>query len=333
MRLDMHCHTKEGSLDGKLPLKDYVLRLKELGYDGMLLTDHNSYKAYRYYLRNSKDEEFRDFTILKGIEYDTCDAGHILVVMPENFHLPILELRGLPVRLLIEIVHTFHGILGPAHPTGEKYLGITNCKHYRKHPNVLKEFDFIETYNSCVSPEANRDAAALALAYQLPGTGGSDAHKLDCVGLAWTELGETVRTESELIAYIKGQPVISCGGEHYPGTTRDHFGILYDILLRVFAVYSKMGNFHRRKKREEEIEALLTASSNFIQRIQELSLMEITEVIPHLIRNRRRRRRIRRKLHLQYGSKKSSRKKSGKPRRKFRQSIPTDDLSQKQDAS
>ena len=31
--------------------------------------------------------------MLKGIEYDTIDAGHILVIMPENVKLKILELR------------------------------------------------------------------------------------------------------------------------------------------------------------------------------------------------------------------------------------------------
>ena len=47
MNLDMHCHTKEGSLDGKVSIEDYITRLEELGYDGMLVTDHNSYNGYR----------------------------------------------------------------------------------------------------------------------------------------------------------------------------------------------------------------------------------------------------------------------------------------------
>ena len=42
----------------------------------------------------------------------------------ENVNLKILELRGLPVHLLIDIVHKNGGILGPAHPCGEKYLSI-----------------------------------------------------------------------------------------------------------------------------------------------------------------------------------------------------------------
>ena len=33
MKFDMHCHTKEGSLDGKVSIEEYIVRLKELGYD------------------------------------------------------------------------------------------------------------------------------------------------------------------------------------------------------------------------------------------------------------------------------------------------------------
>ncbi|MCD8151294.1 MAG: PHP domain-containing protein [Clostridiales bacterium] len=280
MRFDMHCHTKEGSPDGKITLKEYVQRLKELGYDGMMITDHNSYKAYRYYLKNKKDPVFENFTILKGIEYDTCDAGHILVVMPESVRMPILELRGLPVKLLIEIVHAFHGILGPAHPTGEKYLSITNFKIYHRNPDILKEFDFMETYNSCISPEANRYAKELAKQYDLPGTGGSDAHKIDCVGLAFTDFTQPIRTESDLIRYFSAEqlseiPALTSGGRHYPGTTRDHLGMAYDLLLKLYYVYSKAGNFFKRSKLEVEVVYLLSVSDTLFQRIRSLDFLNM----------------------------------------------------------
>ena len=32
MHFDLHCHTKEGSLDGKATLREYALLLKEKGY-------------------------------------------------------------------------------------------------------------------------------------------------------------------------------------------------------------------------------------------------------------------------------------------------------------
>ena len=116
MKFDMHCHTKEGSLDGKVPVEEYIALLKKKGYDGMLVSDHNSYDGYRFWKRNVDKGRIGDFVVLKGIEYDTIDAGHILVIMPESVHLRILELRGLPVKLLIDIVHRGGGILGPAHP-------------------------------------------------------------------------------------------------------------------------------------------------------------------------------------------------------------------------
>ena len=50
MKMDMHCHTKEGSLDAFATMEEYVSRLMELGYDGMMITDHNSYRGYDNWL-------------------------------------------------------------------------------------------------------------------------------------------------------------------------------------------------------------------------------------------------------------------------------------------
>ena len=47
MKLDMHCHTKEGSIDAKVPIQEYITKLVKEGFDGMLVTDHNSYDGYR----------------------------------------------------------------------------------------------------------------------------------------------------------------------------------------------------------------------------------------------------------------------------------------------
>ena len=49
VKFDMHCHTKEGSIDGQVPIEETICLLKEKGYDGMLITDHNSYGAYRHW--------------------------------------------------------------------------------------------------------------------------------------------------------------------------------------------------------------------------------------------------------------------------------------------
>ena len=52
MKLDMHCHVKEGSIDSKVSLDEYITKLKENGFDGMLITDHDTYKGYRHWKYN-----------------------------------------------------------------------------------------------------------------------------------------------------------------------------------------------------------------------------------------------------------------------------------------
>lgn len=258
MRFDMHCHTKEGSLDGKVSIEDFIGILQKKGFRGMLVSDHNSYKGYRFWKNNLKGRKFQDFVVLKGIEYDTIDAGHILVIMPENVKLRILELRGLPVQFLIDIVHGSGGILGPAHPCGEKYLSITNTRKHRNQLAVMDKFDFIEGFNSCENPESNKKAQEIAKQYQKPVFGGSDAHKEDCIGLGFTEFAENITCESDLIALMKkkGREASSCGGTYYEHTTKNKIGKVNNVLVQGFWFYNHLAGMWRFHKRRLELKRM-----------------------------------------------------------------------------
>ena len=52
----MHCHTAEGSIDARVGIVDYVTELINKGVDGMLVTDHNSYRGYEYWQRIKGDK-------------------------------------------------------------------------------------------------------------------------------------------------------------------------------------------------------------------------------------------------------------------------------------
>ena len=80
MKLDMHCHVREGSVDSRVSLDEYITTLKEKGFDGMLITDHDTYHGYRHWKYHMKGKVHEDFVVLKGIEYDTLDAGHIICI-------------------------------------------------------------------------------------------------------------------------------------------------------------------------------------------------------------------------------------------------------------
>lgn len=249
MKFDMHCHTKEGSLDGKIPISEYIQILRSKGFNGMLVTDHDSYNGFRNY-RDHLKGQIGDFVVLKGIEYDTIDAGHILVILPENIKLLLMECRGLPVKILQDVVHRHGGILGPAHPCGERHLSITRTRAYKKNPDIMKDFDFLEGFNSCESQDSNMEARRLAFQYNLPIFGGSDSHHADCVGTAYTEIKSEISTESELIQYIKEKKETGYGGEYYQGTVKGRIGILNHVLVEAFWFYNHFASIYRSHKRK-----------------------------------------------------------------------------------
>lgn len=214
MRFDLHCHTKNGSLDGKIDIEDYIRILRRKGFQGMLVTDHNTYNGYRAWKKlHARTNKYDDFVVLKGIEYDTIDAGHIIVVMPDGIKLRILEVRGLPVQLLVKVVHRYGGILGPAHPYGAKFLSAMCSKKLERSKDLIYKFDFVEAFNTCELPESNVKARALANNYQKPAFGGSDSHKEMYVGTAYTDIDYDIRNCNDFIYAVKNGYVLGCGGK------------------------------------------------------------------------------------------------------------------------
>lgn len=254
----MHCHVKEGSPDSKVSVADAVSILHKKGFSGMLLTDHDSYKGYRAWKSEYKDQCPGDFTVLRGVEYDTIDAGHFLVIMPSNVNLKILELRGLPVYILIDIVHKNGGILGPAHPFGERYLSIFRTGIYKYHRHISKQFDFIEGFNACIDQTANDEAMEVAKEYGNAVFGGSDFHKEDCVGMGYTEFPDdvSITCEEDLIRYVKKSGQTRCGGERYTKTTKDKIGKFNHLLVQGFWFYNKGLGVARKHKRVKELKNL-----------------------------------------------------------------------------
>lgn len=210
MKFDLHCHTKEGSIDSKVSIERYIKLLKDRGFDGFMITDHNSYKACHVWDRMKKRPEFSDFTVLCGVEYDTKDAGHILVIMPDHLYLPILNIRGMTLKRLLKIVHRFGGILGPAHPFGVRSSSAMYFKNMKM--DLLERFDFIETFNTCESARSNELAQQLAEKYGLPSFAGSDAHEERYVGMAATIIDGEITCNNDLIHAVKSGHAISAGG-------------------------------------------------------------------------------------------------------------------------
>ena len=221
MKFDMHCHTKEGSLDSKVPVEMYARRFMILGYDGFMIADHNSYRGCKAWDRIHDKREYEDLTVIRGLEYDTKDAGHILVIMPDDIYLPIFKSRGMRCKRLIYLVHLFGGICGPAHPYGARASSMMSLG--KIDPKILRNMDFIEVFNTCESPISNEMAAHLAKKYRLPGIGGSDAHSPRYIGMAQTEIHHHIRCNNDLIRAIKRHVTTEVHGDERVQTRKGKY--------------------------------------------------------------------------------------------------------------
>ncbi|NLD18873.1 MAG: PHP domain-containing protein [Clostridiales bacterium] len=201
MKFDLHCHTKEGSIDSRVSVREYAGKFMMLGYDGFMISDHNSYRGCKSWDKIKDEPQYENFTVIRGIEYDTKDAGHVLVIMPDGLYLNVFRLRGMRCKKLIKTVHEFGGILGLAHPFGVKTSSAMGFKLMNM--DLIKHFDFIETFNYCEFPRSNELAEQLAHKFDMPAFGGSDAHTSMYIGMASTIIDAHIKCNNDFIAAVK----------------------------------------------------------------------------------------------------------------------------------
>lgn len=214
LKFDMHCHTRYGSIDAKVRISEYVKMLSAKGYDGMLVTDHDSYRGYNRWKSENPDIKFR---VIRGVEYDTRDAGHFIVILPDGVHLKALTMRGMKVEKLINLVHQVGGIVGPAHPFGTRSSSAMLFKTLKRNRTLVKEFDFIEGFNACETETANDFSQILAKDFHKPTFGGSDSHDYEYVGMGYTLFSDDICCCDDLISAVhkaseSKDNSISCGG-------------------------------------------------------------------------------------------------------------------------
>ena len=251
MKFDLHCHTKEGSLDSKVSILKYISEYRKLGYDGFMISDHNTYKGCKAWDKIKSmpelQEDLANFTVIRGIEYDTKDAGHVLIVMPDDLYIRLFHIRGMRLRKLIYVVHSCGGVVGLAHPFGaasSSAMGFTIMNH-----DLIDELDFIEVFNTCEAPVSNELACELAEKYGLPGTAGTDAHRAEYIGMACTEIDAEIRCNNDFINAIIGGARIEASGtereETRSGKAKEHWtGVLgYKFYNRGIA---KFRSAHRK---------------------------------------------------------------------------------------
>ncbi|HIY22421.1 MAG TPA: PHP domain-containing protein [Candidatus Flavonifractor merdigallinarum] len=191
MFLDIHLHESTYSPDGRMTLAELVEEARQVGLDGVCITDHDSMGLAEYASRYAREV---DYPIFVGAEYYSRE-GDILVfgidALPE-------ELR-LPAQDIIDYVNERGGACIAAHPFRNNNRGL------EEHLLTVRGLTGIEVLNGSTSPEANRKALQYAQRLGIQGVGASDAHNVIQLGRYATWLPQPVGTMEEFVAALRAQ--------------------------------------------------------------------------------------------------------------------------------
>jgi predicted metal-dependent phosphoesterase TrpH len=194
MRIDLHTHTSPRSACSYLDPHELIQVARRLNLDGICLTEHQVTWPID---EVDKLAQQGGIKIFRGNEF-TTNQGDILVF---GFYEDIKEL--MIVQELREKVSAAGGFMIAAHPfRGFKTFGIGQlqmtvdqaCKR-----KVLQFIDAIEVGNGKLSPDENDMARKVSEKLGIPGTGGSDAHRIDDVGKWLTVFDKEIQDENQLV--------------------------------------------------------------------------------------------------------------------------------------
>ena len=197
--IDLHVHTSEASPCSSAPLGDLVTEARRIGLNGICLTDHNHVWDPE---RVAALRQRHDFLILRGNEI-TTDQGDMLVFGFDEDIKGITRLDELRRKVLktggfIIAAHPFRGFL----TFGIGELGLTPEKAMER--PLFQHVDAVEVLNSKVADRENGFSSQVAAGLGLPGTGGSDAHEVEEVGVYATRFTDTITNEEDLVKALKG---------------------------------------------------------------------------------------------------------------------------------
>jgi predicted metal-dependent phosphoesterase TrpH len=187
LRLDLHVHS-EHSPDSQLSVSEIAHAIAEAGLNGFALTDHQSVAGHAEFarIRNVHPR----LLVLPGVEVSARE-GHLLL-----YGVSEAPARDLPIAEVVEWAHARGGVAVLAHP----FRWVHGAG---RRAATTERLEGLEVRNGGTSRRANGRAEEIATSRRVAMTGGSDAHRREDVGRAYTEFPEGAEGEAELLECLR----------------------------------------------------------------------------------------------------------------------------------
>lgn len=212
-RIETHMHTKETSGCAKSTACEMVNKYKQLGYDGVIITDHflngntvvDRSQAWEKQIedfckgyKSAKNEGDRiGMDVYFGFEYTFYGTDLLTYGISAEWLKEHPEIMDMPAYEYIQFIKENGGMVIQAHPFRD-YDYINTIRLFPKY------IDGIEAVNT-----AHRDKRLNELAkyisefYDLPMTSGSDSHSVDGIGGGGMEFEVKIKSIEDFIRLVK----------------------------------------------------------------------------------------------------------------------------------
>jgi predicted metal-dependent phosphoesterase TrpH len=187
IQADLHVHTVYSS-DAVIQPKTLVDQLAANSFiKAAAVTDHDSVRGCRATVELAS--VYPDILIIPGVEIST-QYGDIVIL--GTYELPP---RPWVPEVLVDYAKSIGGVSIVAHPYREYGMG-DKARNYK--------VDAIEVLNGGSTVGANSEAKELAKSMGLPGTAGSDAHRLSELFSVYSRIDASLNVDEVLKAIKKG---------------------------------------------------------------------------------------------------------------------------------
>ena len=202
--MDMHMHTRMGAYDSALDPDRLAALARDVGLTGVAITEHDRHWE-RHALRRYRDEQ-SPLVVHNGMEV-TTELGHILAFglpgLPKRMD-RIAELREYASEAggYLAVAHPFRYWFDPVHFTRRGLPPMEMVPEVLARQPVFEYVDAVEVLNGACSVQENLMALAVANLLGKPGTGGSDCHSEQGIGIACTVFERPAETTESLLAEL-----------------------------------------------------------------------------------------------------------------------------------
>jgi len=188
--VDLHLHTRF-SFDASISPKYVADALHQHPLiKAVAITDHNTIEGYFHVRRFAA--AYRDLVIIPAVEVTTMLGDVIVLGVAEK------PAYWSTIESVVDFARARNGLLVIPHPYRGGGIGDAATK-------IPSELAAVEVANPDSTPQENKMAETLANNQDMPGVGGSDAHHVEQMWKAYTQIDADPNVDSVLKAIKNGR--------------------------------------------------------------------------------------------------------------------------------